>query len=175
MRRNARVVGAGLATLLGVIASQGHLRSQEASGPGPEVVIRVTVLKEVVVTQEDGTEKATLMEVTATSPGDTLVYRIEYANLGDEAAKKPRIVDPIPPGTALLPGNWSADGTDLTVSADGGETFESYPIRRQVTLADGTRVQKEIDHELYTHLQWAVREPLLPGMRGYTTFKVLVR
>ena len=166
------VLGAwALAVAVGAAAGQGPV-AQEAK---PEVVVQVAQMKQVVVRAADGREAVQLQPASSSGPGDTLVYQISYTNKGTAPAYNPRIVDPIPAGTRLVPGSCEAGDADLTVSLDGGKTFEPYPVRRAVKRGDGTTVQEEVDPTLYTHLRWVSRESLAPGATRTATYKVIVR
>jgi len=141
----------------------------------PRIVVDVTMLKEVVVADGQGRRDVSLQDASSTSPGDTLVLRIDYSNQGEAPAHNARVVDPIPEGTQLVPGSWTAPGAEMSVSVDGGQTWQSFPVRRPVTQADGTTVMKEVEPSAYTHVRWTAREPLAPGDVRSATFKVKVR
>ncbi|HKY32055.1 MAG TPA: hypothetical protein VJV23_05915 [Candidatus Polarisedimenticolia bacterium] len=141
----------------------------------PRIVVDVSLKKEVVVRDPQGREHVTLEEVTSSGPGDTLVYRIHYVNRGEAPAVNPRVVDPVPPGTELVPGSWDTEGADFSVSVDGGRTFHPYPVRRTVTQPDGASSIQEVALSSYTHVRWTCREPLAPGDARSAVFKVKVR
>ncbi len=170
----ARVV-AGLGLLLAGVIYASPAVADDAAKQGPEIVVKVAVAREVVVKAADGSEKVELREVTSAGPGDTLVYSITYTNKGTEAARNTRIVDPVPSGTRVIPGAWTAPGAELSVSVDGGRTFQPYPVRHSVTTDDGRIVVKEVEPERYTHLRWTALEPLPPSETRTATFKVEVR
>jgi uncharacterized repeat protein (TIGR01451 family) len=146
-----------------------------AQAAKPEVVIDVTVMKEVVVRDEQGNEVTQLREVRSAQPGDTLLYRITYTNRGDAAAHDPRIQDAIPEGTEIVPYGWSTGDGTLAVSVDGGSTFTAFPARRGVKLPDGSTKQQEVELASYTHVRWTSNEPLPPGESREVSFRVLVR
>jgi uncharacterized repeat protein (TIGR01451 family) len=146
-----------------------------AREPGPQVVVQVTPMKEVISRDAQGNERVEFQPVSATGPGDTLVYRIAYTNKGDAPAHNARIVDPIPAGTELIPRSWTASGTDLTVSVDGGVSFVPFPVLQTVTRPDGTTGKQEVAPSQYTHLRWTSNQPLAPGETREALFKVIVR
>jgi len=170
----AKVV-AGLGLLLAGALYGTPATAREAAKQGPEVVVNISVAREVIVTAPDGSEKVELREVSSAGPGDTLVYNITYTNKGTEPARNTRIVDPVPSGTRIVPGSWTAPGAELAVSIDGGKTFHPYPVRQTVTTDDGRTEQKEVEPESYTHLRWTALEPLPPSETRTATFKVEVR
>lgn len=168
-----RILGAAAVAAATVAGGAGD--TAIAQGGKPNVVVDVAVMKEVVVRDDQGTERVVLREVGSARPGDTLVYTITYTNQGDQPAINPRVQDEIPEGTQLVPDSWSIGGKALAVSIDGGGTFTEYPVRRQVRLADGSLREQEVGPESYTHLQWSSNEPLPPGESREVSFKVIVR
>ena len=146
-----------------------------AAAGKPEVVVGITVMKEVVSRDAQGREKVELAPAATTGKGDTLVYEISYTNKGDAPANNARVVDPVPSGTRLVAGSWSAESADMTVSVDGGKNFTTHPVSQQVTLPDGTKATEQVDPSRYTHLAWTSREPLAPGATRTARFKVVVR
>jgi len=175
MSRRGAITVAGLCLLIAGAIGGSPATAQEAGKAGPEIVVNVSVAREVLTKDADGREKVELREVDSTGPGDTLVYTITYTNKGSEPARNTRIVDPVPSGTRLVPGSWEAPGTEVSVSVDGGKTFHPYPVRRAVTTNDGRTVEKDVDPALYTHLRWTATEPLPPSETRSATFKVQVR
>ncbi len=146
-----------------------------AAAGKPEVVVGISVMKEIVSSDAEGRRKAELAPADITQRGDTLVYEIAFTNKGDAPALNARVVDPIPEGTALIAESWGADSADMTVSLDGGKTFTTHPVQQKVTLPDGTTSVEQVDPSRYTHLAWTSREPLAPGATRTARFKVQVR
>ena len=170
-----RRYGGWVVSLLLVIAGSAAAMPPLSESGGPQVVVDVTAMKEVLARDEAGRERVELREAAAMGPGDTLVYRIVYTNKGTSPARDATVTDPIPAGTVLLPGSWEAQGADFSVSVDGGKTWESYPVSRPVKQADGSMMQKEVNPSVYTHVRWTCREPLAPGATRSAVFKVKVR
>lgn len=141
----------------------------------PNVVVDVVALKEVLQRDATGRETVLLKSADSTSPGDTIVYRIACRNDGSAPAHDAQIVDPIPAGTTLVPRSWDAQAGEFMVSVDGGKTFESFPIRREIRQNDGSTALKEVDLTQYTHVRWTSKELLPPGGTRSTAFKVKVR
>jgi uncharacterized repeat protein (TIGR01451 family) len=162
-------------SLVLVAAGSFSAASPGAAGGRPDIVVDVVALKEVIQRDASGRETVELRQADSTSPGDTLVYRIVYRNQGSAPAHDAQVVDPIPAGTQLVPGSWEVRGGEFTVSADGGKSFEPYPIRRAVKQEAGGTVMKEIGLSEYTHVRWTTKETLPPGAERTTAFKVTVR
>jgi len=160
---------------LGALCAMAASPVSSAQTAGPRVVVDVTMKKEIVVRDAQGKETVSLQDAASASPGDTLVFHIDYSNQGGEAAHDARVVDPVPSGTQLIPESWTAPNADLKVSVDGGRTFESYPVRRPLKQADGSVALTEVAASAYTHLRWTPLEPLAPGDVRSASFKVMVR
>src|SRR5262245_6837417 len=172
MKTKHAIAATGLALGLAGLLGAGPAISQMGK---PEVVVDISAAKEVVTRDASGKEQVELRDATNMGPGDVLVYRIDYSNKGSAPAHDARVADPIPTGTRLMPNSWQADGADFSVSVDGGKTWEGYPVKRAVTLADGTQIVKEVDLTSYTHVRWTTKDPLPPGATRSALFKVTVR
>jgi len=172
MATNRTLFVAIVIAIVTAAAAPGLVTAQEAK---PDIVVKVTMYKEVVTRDAQGAEQVKLVEATTSNPGDVIVYRITATNEGNAPAHNARIVDPIPTGTLLIPGSWSSADSDLTVSIDGGKSFEMYPVKRSVRLADGSVADEEVELSRYTHLRWTATDPLAPGESRSASFKVTVR
>jgi len=175
----SRKVSVAVMAMLATLAAGSRAPAQDArpvaAAGEPRIVVDVSMKKEVIVRDAQGREQVLLQDAASTKPGDTLVYRIDYANKGAAPAVNARVVDPVPSGTQLIPASLEAPGADVKVSVDGGRTFESAPIRRAVTRPDGTTEMREVDPASYTHVRWTARDPLAPGDARTASFKVTVR
>lgn len=118
----------------------------------------------------DSNEVAT--EVTEVKPGDIIEYRLTYTNNtgGDITQLKP--VLPIPLQMFYLgEASPALSGASLSPIADD---FRQPPLTRQVTLPDGSQVNRTIPAEEYRRLQWVV--PALAAGESITlTARVEVR
>ncbi len=141
----------------------------------PQVAVNVSTFKEVAVQDAEGRRHVELRPASLAGPGDTLVYRIAFTNTGRAPALGARVQDPIPAGTHLVPGSCRAIGAALTVSVDGGLTFQAYPVVRTVTRPDGGTERREVEPTAYTHLRWIAEDPMAPGQTREAEFKVIVR
>jgi len=161
--------------LLGLALSMMFVDTPAAREGRPDVKVDVTASKEIVARDASGKQTVHLVQADPSGPGDTLVYQIVYRNQGTAPAHDAQVIDPIPAGTLLVPGSWSAGNAEFAVSVDGGKTFQSYPVRRPVKAADGTTAMKDVELSAYTHVRWTSTEPLAPGATRSAAFKVTVR
>lgn len=119
----------------------------------------------------DSNEVAT--EVTEVKPGDIIEYRLTYQNQtgGDISQLMP--VLPIPLEMFYLESTASPSLSGASVSPIAND-FRQPPLTRQVTLPDGSQVNREIPAQEYRRLQWLV--PALAAGESITlTARVEVR
>ena len=116
----------------------------------------------IVHTDAKGVE--TIKQTRTAEPGQVMEYRLSFSNNGEDAVKGLKIVDPIPSQTTFIPQSDSTDVTaDFEVSIDGGKTFETEPVLRIETRADGSQIEITIPPEQYTHLRWNAKDTLNSG------------
>jgi uncharacterized repeat protein (TIGR01451 family) len=159
---------------LAIIASAAEMLL--AADPAkPQLSMTLVVQKQTIVRNADGKETVEWREVRESRPGDTLKYIVSYKNVGKAEARGARIVDPVPEGTAYVPG--SAEGKDATVafSIDGKNFREPEQIKYKVRDASGNETFHTATPEMYTHIQWKLGKPVPPGDAGTVSFKVKVR
>lgn len=103
-----------------------------------------------------------VMQATAAAkPGELMEYRLTFVNSGESAVSGLNIVDPIPANTTFVSDSANSNAVALfEVSIDGGRTFESEPVVRIETQADGSQKEVVISSDQYTHVRWAVEEQL---------------
>ena len=88
----------------------------------PKVEISIKAEKEVTVTAK-GKQVKRRIPAKGIEPGEELIYTLNYANVGTEAAKDIVISDPIPTGTAYIPGSATELG-EVTFSIDRGKSYK---------------------------------------------------
>lgn len=139
----------------------------------PKVDITVKAEKEVTVTAK-GKQVKKRLAAKGVQPGEEIIYTLTYANTGTEAAKDVTISDPIPAGTAYIPGSASETG-DLTFSIDKGKTFKKPTLLTyELKGSDGRPVKKAATPDDYTDIRWTI--PTIPaGGKGSVSFKVKVK
>ena len=93
-----------------------------AAWAAPKVAIAITAEKEIVVT-ENGQKVTRRVPATEAAPGETIIYTLDVANTGDETATNVVVNDPIPEGTAYVPGSATEVG-EVTFSIDDGEDLQ---------------------------------------------------
>ncbi|MEL6468986.1 MAG: hypothetical protein AAFQ74_04615 [Cyanobacteria bacterium J06623_4] len=129
----------------------------------PEVKLEMGVEKQVIVTDENGQEKAEwqALEGSATvQPGDVLRYAVESSNGGDIAAENLVVTQPIPAAMTFTIGSQKGNSAaEATYSIDNGASYVAEPMI-EVVMPDGTVEMKPAPAEAYTHVKWTFAEDL---------------
>lgn len=167
-------VGLRVGLTLGLLSAAALAVPAAANDATPRVAIEVRVEQEQVRRDDRGREIVERNPVTTAQPGDLLVYTLRAANTGEGPALNPRIEDPIPRGTVLVPDAFEDSGRPSEASLDGGRTWQPFPA--VVTVDDGQGKPRLVpaSPETYTHLRWVLAGPLMPGDTREVSFKVRV-
>jgi uncharacterized repeat protein (TIGR01451 family) len=155
----------------------GPALAQETSGGSTSTMqVEVSVLQEVIRTDESGQAIVERKPVSVATPGTILAYTLHATNRSGSDVYDARIEDPIPNGTTLLPGSVDVNGLTITASIDGGESWKSFPVLVAAGEdAAGQPVYQQAPGDSYTHLRWLLDGPLPPGATKEVSFKVQVR
>ncbi|OIO55975.1 MAG: hypothetical protein COX57_11000 [Alphaproteobacteria bacterium CG_4_10_14_0_2_um_filter_63_37] len=145
-----------------------------AAWAAPKMSVTITQEQEVVV-EENGKQVTKRVEVVEATPGEELIYTLEYRNDGDEAAKDVVLNDPIPANTQFVAGSAFGPGAEILYSVDGGASYNKPALLSyKVTRSDGTQEQRQATPVDYTNIQWIV-ESVEPGKSGIVGFRVRVK
>lgn len=126
-----------------------------------------TVEREVIVQNADGSQTVKREKADLVTPGDKVVYSLNYYNDKEETAANIVLVMPVPTEISYVEGSAEVDNTLTVYSADGGQTFEARDVLK-VQSADGAfRVARAED---ITHIRWTVGSAIIPGGTGTLSF-----
>ena len=132
------------------------------------VALDSSVFVERIVPDAKGKSRTVLEEPKIVTPGDRLVFILQYRNTGTQFAKDFVVTNPMPAPVAY---QGTSDAV-AQVSVDGGKTFASLASLK-VRDPDGTvRAARPED---VTHVRWALREPIAAGAQGKLSFRGIVR
>lgn len=139
----------------------------------PKVAISIKAEKEVNVTAK-GKQVKKRIAAKGVQPGEEIIYTLNYVNSGTEAAKDVVISDPIPAGTAYIPGS-ASDTDNLTFSIDKGKSFKKPTLLTYELKGSTGKMEKKVAApEEYTDIRWTI--PQVPaGGKGSVNFKVKVK
>lgn len=139
----------------------------------PKVEIKIVAEKEVVVVK-NGQKTKKMIATKKFAPGETIQYTLTYKNSGTEAATNAVVSDPIPEGTAYIPGSATEAG-ELTFSVDGGKTFNKPALLSYEIKSNQGKSEKRVaSPEQYTHIRWVI-DKIPAGTNGSLNFKVKVK
>ncbi|WP_224984283.1 DUF11 domain-containing protein [Geomonas agri] len=165
MKRNKSLIAATIALAVAAMPL--------AAWAQPKVSISIKAEKEVNVTAK-GKQVKKRIAAKGVQPGDEIIYTLNYMNSGTEAAKDVVISDPIPAGTAYIPGS-ASDTADLTFSIDKGKSFKKPTLLTYELKGSTGKMEKKVAApEEYTDIRWTI--PQVPaGGKGSVSFKVKVK
>ena len=104
-------------------------------------------------------------------PGDVVQYRLLFRNVTRGAIRGVVFNNPLPAGLRYDGGSAAANRDDVAIdySIDGGKSYASQPMI-EVEI-DGKRVERPAPAEMYTHIRWTVKGPVLPGATVRAEFR----
>lgn len=126
-----------------------------------------------VVTQDDKSELLTT--ATKATLGDILEYKLSYSNTGKSSLSGIVVQGPIPSGTTYIVNSaHTAVQAQLEVTIDGGKTWATPPLFRDVKNADGSVTKMQIPDSEYTAIRWQVGSPLEAGKNMDFIYRIKV-
>lgn len=131
------------------------------------VTLQSTVFVEKSVPDGEGRNRIVLEEPKVVTPGDRLVFILNYRNAGATPASDFVVTNPLPAAVAYQGGADKAD-----VSIDGGRSWGLLATLK-VREADGS--WRGARPEDVTHLRWALRGAIPAGAQGKLSFRGIVR
>lgn len=131
------------------------------------VTLSSAVFLEKVVADGHGRDRIVLEEPKVVTPGDRLVFILNFRNVGNAPASDFIVTNPLPSAVAYQGG---ADGAQ--VSIDGGRTWGSLSLLK-IREADGR--WRNARPEDVTHVRWALKQAIPVGSQGKLSFRGIVR
>lgn len=133
---------------------------------------RQVVEKEIVTAGADGTETVKRIPADKVTPGETVVYSIQYRNEGAAPAGDIVLVMPVPKEVAYVEGSVEGEeSASVSFSADGGET---YVARGRLTVVEGGEARPARGDEI-THIKWTLTTPVAAQAEGEVSYKAVLR
>jgi len=127
-----------------------------------------TVEKEVVVQTEDGTTEIKYVSADRIAPGEKVLYSLNVANDGAQAATNLVLVMPVPDEVQFITGSAKKTGSTVSYSVDGGQSFSPW-AELSVKQPDGRSKSASADD--VTHIRWDLAGPIEPGTTDVLSFK----
>ncbi len=141
----------------------------------PNLILTQKVEKQIIAVDEEGKTRISWQETTEADPGDTLKYTIFYTNTGSTEAKNVVINNPVPENTEFKAKSATGDNSVITFSIDG-KLFQTPPmLKYRIKKPDGTEEEHQVTPDMYTHIRWALKNPVPTGAEGSLSFMVKVK
>ena len=131
------------------------------------VTLSSTVFLEKTIADSSGHARIVLEEPKAVTPGDQLVFILNYRNAGNAPASDFIVTNPLPAAVAYL-----GSGDSAQVSIDGGRNWGALPTLK-VRETDGRWRSARPDD--VTHVRWALKHTIAAGAQGKLSFRGIVR
>lgn len=146
-----------------VFAGVGMLRAEENG----IIDLRMIAEVEMKVINDDGELEVKRVPAEKVIPGDVVIYTIYYSNKGTKPAEEVVIINPIPEHMIYKINSAHGKGTVITYSVDNGRT---YAIPKGLKVSDDMGRNHPVKALDYTHIRWAMAEPLEAGASGSLGF-----
>lgn len=132
------------------------------------VALSSMVFVEKTIADADGKAKITLHEPKVVTPGDRLIFILNYQNRGLSAANNFVVTNPLPTAVAY---QGTADAS-AEVSIDGGKVWGALSALK---VADGPSRWRSARPEDVTHVRWTMKQAIPAGAQGKLSFRGIVR
>jgi uncharacterized repeat protein (TIGR01451 family) len=107
--------------------------------------------------------------------GEILDWTITSVNEGTASAHEYKAVGTVPPGTQLIAGSMSADGSaTVTYSIDNGKSFSAQPTIEE-KQPDGSMRKVPAPPSIYTQIRYEWADPLERGVKLNASYKVRLK
>lgn len=126
------------------------------------------VEKEVTVQQADGTSVTQRVSADQVTPGEKVVYTVDFLNDSAEPASDLVLAMPVPSDIRFLEGSADREGAVVRYSVDGGANFVERSALILPSVGGGTRPASADD---ITHIQWRIAGPVPVGASDAVAFK----
>jgi uncharacterized repeat protein (TIGR01451 family) len=132
------------------------------------VALSSMVFVEKTIADSDGKAKVTLHEPKVVTPGDRLIFILNYQNRGSAAANNFVVTNPLPNAVAY---QGTADSS-AEVSIDGGKIWGRLA---ELKAPDGANRWRSARPEDVTHVRWTMKQAIPAGAQGKLSFRGVVR
>lgn len=133
-----------------------------------DVLTKSSIFVERIDPQGTGARRVRLEPARQVSPGERLIYVVEYRNTGKRPVQDFTVTNPLPRTVRL---DETVDGSEM-VSIDGGRSWGMLSSLR-VPLGEGS--WRPANPDDVTHLRWRVGDRLMQGETRRVTFRAIVR
>lgn len=132
------------------------------------VEIQSSVLAEKRASAADGTTRVSLVPAARVTPGDKVVYRLDYRNNGTQPASGLVIANPVP---AAMHYAGPVEGSAAPELSVDGKTFGPLSTLK-VREAGAERPAVAADVRV---VRWRLAQPVAPGAKGQVSFRAILK
>ncbi len=136
------------------------------------ILLQNVAEKQELFIDSSGVVRTRFVSVATALPGDEIMYTITFTNIGPEAAENIVITNPVPEHMSYVDRSAAGDGSDISFSVDGGN---SYASPQELFVADGEGDQRPAQAEDYTHIRWRLLSDAEPGSTGSAQFSAVLQ
>lgn len=133
-----------------------------------KVALASKVFVERQVTAADGKQKIVREDPKLVTPGEKLLFILDYKNEGAAPADKFVVTNPIPSSVTFV----ASDAAGADYSVDGGKSWGSLASLK-VKAADGSL--RPANASDVTHVRWVFAKAIPVGGTGSLSFRGVVR
>ncbi len=126
------------------------------------------VFLEKAISDGNGKVKIVLYEPKIVTPGDKLIFFLNYHNAGAAPASNFVVTNPLPEAVAFQGSNDSA----AELSVDNGRNWGFLTSLKVREVSGAWRSARMED---VTHVRWTMRSPIPAGGQGKLSFRGIVR
>lgn len=132
------------------------------------VSLKSDVFVQRTVTDAAGRKSTVLAPPKMVTPGDRLVFVLNYRNAGTAPATDFTVTNPIP--AAVVYADQASAGAQ--VSVDGGKAWGTLST---LTVAGANGTRRAATTADVTHVRWTLKRPIAAGQGGKLQFAGVVR
>jgi uncharacterized repeat protein (TIGR01451 family) len=132
------------------------------------VALSSTVFVERESRDADGRIKTELAAPKLVTPGDRLVFILNYRNVGAEPATNFVVTNPLPEAVAFV----GTPDERALFSVDGGRSWGALAT---LTIREKDGQLRSARPSDVTHIRWTLQKPLAAGAAGKLSFRGIVR
>lgn len=134
---------------------------------GP-VEIKSTVLAEKRAAAADGTTRVSLVPAARVTPGDRVVFQLEYRNTGQQSASGLVIANPVPAAMQYVSPAEGSPAPELSVDGTTFGPLSSLKVREAGAVRSAVAADVRV-------VRWRLAQPVAPGAKGQVAFRAILK
>ena len=158
-----------IATALMILATSILPASALAQG---KIELRSVAEVELEIEKANGEIELRRAPAEKVVPGDDVIYTITATNISAAPVGDVVVTDPIPEHMDYRDGSAIGNGTEITFSVDGGQSYDE-PANLTVVMSDGT--VRPAGAQDYTDIRWKFTEELSSGESRWVRFRATLQ